>query len=96
MPLLCVALGLFGTLETHRLRVLDMRLRRPHLILPLRSPCATLKTPKAKEVALLSEVVSGSSGVVTEIAECAEVAAARVSIAVKAAAADCYTMWKNV
>ncbi|VDK20629.1 unnamed protein product [Taenia asiatica] len=96
MPLLCVALSLFENLETHRRHALDMRLRRFHLILLLCSLCATLKTAEAKEVALLSEVFSGNSGVVTEIVECAEAAAARVSIAVKAAAADCYTMWKNV
>lgn len=96
MPLLRVALNLFGNLETHRRRALGLRLRRRHLILLLRSPCATLDPLEAEAAVLSGEAVAESSAAVAETVECTETATVGESIATEGVIADSNTSRKGV
>ncbi|CDS43079.1 conserved hypothetical protein [Echinococcus multilocularis] len=96
VPLLRVALSLFDNLETHRRRALGLRLRRRHLILLLRSPCATLEPLKAEAAILSGEAVVESSATVMKTAECSETTAAGEPMDVEGAAVDSSTIRKSV
>ncbi|VDK22710.1 unnamed protein product [Taenia asiatica] len=96
VPLLRVALSLFDSLETHRRRALGLRLRRRHLILLLRSPCATLEPLEAEAAVLSGEAVAESSIVVAETAQCAEMATAGESVSMEGAIGESNMMRKGV
>ncbi|KAL5109943.1 hypothetical protein TcWFU_002414 [Taenia crassiceps] len=96
VPLLRVALSLFDDLETHRRRALGLRLRRRHLILLLRSPCATLEPLEAEAAVLSGEAVADRPIAVAEAVECAESAITRELMAIDGATTDNNTMRKGV
>ncbi|VDM23839.1 unnamed protein product [Hydatigera taeniaeformis] len=96
VPLLRVALSLFDNLEKHRRRALGLRLRRRHLILLLRSPCATLEPLEAEAAVLSGEAVAESSATMTEAGECVETSAAGESAGIEGVVADNSTIRKGV